>query len=69
MLSSLGVSGDVLVEPAEGNNLLVSKNAFHVLDCSWNSHAFNVSCSFEGVLEVSSQVRNLGFGGCTGELI
>jgi hypothetical protein len=69
VLSSLGVSGDVLVEPAEGNNLLVSKHAFHILDSSWNSHAFNVSCSFEGVLEVSSQVRNLGFGGCTGELI
>ncbi len=66
VLSSLGVSGDVLVVPAEGNNLLVCKNALHILDCSWNSHAFNVSCSFEGVLEVSSQVRNLGFGGWKG---
>lgn len=64
VLSSLGVSRDVLVEPAERNNLLVSKHALHVLDCSWNSHAFNVSCSFEGVLEVSSQIRDLGFGGC-----
>lgn len=66
VLSSLGVSGDVLVVPAERNNLLVCKNALHILDCSWNSHAFNVSCSFEGVLEVSSQVRNLGFGGWKG---
>ena len=66
VLSSLGVSGDVLVVPAEGNNLLVGKHALHVLDCSWNSHAFNVSCSFEGVLEVCSQVRNLGFGGFEG---
>jgi len=66
VLSSLGVSSDVLVVPAEGNNLLVGKHTLHVLDCSWNSHAFNVSCSFKGVLKVCSQVRNLGFGGFEG---
>jgi len=63
VLSNLGVSGNVTVVSAERNDLLMSKHSFHVLDCLSNFHAFNVSCSFEGVLKVRSEIRNLGFGG------
>lgn len=54
VLSNLSVSGDVLVEPSERNNLFMSNDSVHVLDSSWNSHALNVIGSFEGVLKVSS---------------
>lgn len=63
VLSNLSVPGNVRVESAEGNDLLVSKHSLHVLDRLSNFHAFNVSCSFEGVLKVRSEIRNLGFGG------
>lgn len=62
VLSNLGVSGDVLVEPAEGNNLLVSDDSLHVLDSFPDFHAFNVSCGFVGVLKVRSQISDLSFG-------
>ena len=64
VLSNLGVSGDVLIVPSERNNLFMSDDSFHIRDSSWNSHALNVIGSFEGVLKVSSEVRNLSFGGC-----
>lgn len=54
VLSDLGVSGNVLVEPSERNNLFMSDDSIHVLDGSWNSHALNVIGSFEGVLKVNS---------------
>jgi len=63
VLSNLGVSGDVLIEATEGNNLLMGEDSLHILDGLANFHAFNVSCSFVGVLKVCSQIRNFGFGG------
>ena len=65
VLSHLGMSGDVLVEASERNNLFMSDDSVHVLDGSWDSHAFNVIGSFKGVLEMNSQIRNFGFSGCT----
>jgi hypothetical protein len=64
VLSNLSVSGDMLVEATEGNNLLMGEDSFHVLNSLSDFHAFNVSCSFVGVLKVRSQIRNFGFGGC-----
>ena len=66
VLSNLGVSSNVLVEPAEGDNLLVSDDSLHVLDSFPDLHAFDVSCSFVGVLKVRSQIRNLCFSGLCG---
>jgi hypothetical protein len=63
VLSNLGVSGNVFVEPAEGDDLLVSNDPLHVLDGFSDFHAFNVSCGFVGVLKVRSQIRDLSFGG------
>ena len=63
VLSNLSVSGDVLVEATEGNNLLMSQNSVHILNSLRDFHAFSVSCRFVSVLKVRSQVRNSGFGG------
>ena len=64
MLSNLSVSGDVLVEATEGNNLLMGEHSVHVLDCLRDFHAFSVSCRFVSVLKMRSEIRNSGFGGC-----
>ena len=62
VLFRLGVSGNVRVEATEWNNRLVGDDSLHVLDCLSNFHAFDVPCSFVGVLKVRSEISDLSFG-------
>jgi len=55
----LGGSAGVVSISGEGNASLVAQDVLHVFDGSLQVHTLDSSTSFEGVLEVDSEVRSL----------
>jgi len=62
---ALGVSANATGVLSERNNLFVFKHIAHVLDGSLDLHSLHGSGGLVSVLEVSSEVGNLGLSGYT----
>jgi len=64
-LSALSVTAHMSIEAFVWNNSLVLETRVHVLDGSLDFHTLDGTGSFVRVFEVSAQILDLSFSGCT----